>query len=295
MAIPPESGFLAEYLTATHVGLEKRKKVFCSDPEFNYWPIDIEYDEIRHCKDMISCIRYAHKKYARINDKANWAQKAPKLVRTGQLWLEQMPDCKLIHMVRDPRAVVNSLRESKYHNLHIEHGSNRYINDTEIGLLLENTSPTRVMRLSYEGLISSPDNSLQRICNFMGLKEGPGTSEYLFTLTPNELKFGHHSNLNKKIEIPFSDKWESALNRKEIKVIEHKTAHLMKVLGYYRVTKDSQDLPKIKLEAILHHLMHTCSHSWKELTQRPDFFMIAKRRWQLGNINKMLTDFSSGL
>ncbi len=296
LAIPPESGFLAEYLLADHLSLDKRKKIFIKEPEFDYWGVRPEWDDIYNLQSMIDCIRFMHEKYTQVNGKDFWGQKTPKLVRTGALWLDQMPDCRIIHMVRDPRAVVSSLRASKYHNLHIIQGSQRYLKDTRLGIELESNYGERVLRVSYEDLLTQPQRTLTSICDFIDLpfEEKLLSDDQLVKLTPNEQKFGHHQNVGGNLKHSFMEKWKKSLNSREIAIIESITSELQNELSY-PYTNPQPPTEKELANARSHQRVHAIKHAWKELTQRPDFWRIAKRRWQLGNVRKMLTDHSKGM
>jgi hypothetical protein len=113
-----------------------------------------------------------------------YAEKTPHNVTVFPQLLELFPDAKLILMLRDPRAVVASMKEvSRRHRAQGEtpHPSIRDVHASalEVARLLYrgfealDAAPDRVLAVHYEDLVTDPGGEAQRLCAFLGVPFAP--------------------------------------------------------------------------------------------------------------------------
>jgi len=98
--------------------------------------------------------------------------------------LELLPECRAIHIVRDPRAVISSMLqvaarcrvkgEPVAYFIDDIHSAIRFTNDClTAGYHAGQRHPDRVLTLSYETLVSHPDLIADRLCSFLNLTHRP--------------------------------------------------------------------------------------------------------------------------
>lgn len=297
VAIPPESGFLVEYLEAEDVPLAERKRLLCEEPELAYWGTRPMAAELRDLPSIEACFRFLHDKYAGEQGKDLWGQKTPKMVRRAELLAERFPDARFVHVVRDGRAVASSLERSDAHRLHPLYGARRYARDTRLGLELEARHPDRVLRLRYEDLVADPEPALRRLCDFLGLELEPAmlsAEGSQVRLTPKELDRGHHLNVDKPIDATFTEKWRTQLDPASVRMVEHVAGEVIRELGY-DVPDSGRPTRRQLADARLRHLRASARKAVEEVTQRPDVWRIARRRWKLGSLQRMVRDHFAGM
>lgn len=109
-----------------------------------------------------------------------YAEKTPHNVSVFPQLLEMFPDAKLILALRDPRAVVASMKEVARRFREKGETPPPFIRDvrasaSEVARLLSRgfqaleTAPDRVLPVYYEDLVSDPEGAARRLCDFLGL------------------------------------------------------------------------------------------------------------------------------
>lgn len=297
VAIPPESGFLIDYLEAERVPLDQKKQLLCEEPELAYWELQPTGEELAPFESTAACIDFLHRKYAGQRGKDVWGQKTPKMVRATDLLSAEFPDARFVHVVRDGRAVALSLNQSKAHRLHVRYGARRYANDARLGLELERRHPHRTHRVRYEDLMTDPERVLRSLCEFLGLEYEAtmlDTGTEAVQLTPQEQEAGHHVNVEQPIDPSFVDKWRDGLSPTELQMIEHEAGAVMKELGY-SLEAAGPPSPVELTTASLSHTGWVLQRTVRELTRRPDVWQVARRRLKLGSFRRMLGEHLRGM
>jgi hypothetical protein len=298
VAIPPETGFMAEYLAADHIPLDRRKRLLTRDPELGYWGLAPEDTDLARCGSIGACFALLHERYASAQGKDVWGNKTPRLVWHGELLLRHFPDARFVHLVRDGRAVARSLRASKAHRLHVQQGARRYARDTARGLALERDHPNRCLRVYYENLIQAPEATLREVCAFIDitferrmLRDTPDDD---LPLTPMEERSGHHAHVHDALQPGFARRWQAELNETELRLIEAEAAEVLTALGYPLSTTGHAGRGA-RAVAQLAHLRWVVTRAWQELTERPDVWRIAWRRAVLGSLGPALRTHTRGV
>lgn len=298
VAIPPESLFVYEYLVAEHVPFDRRKAMLCNDPAFESWNIRLTFEDLADCKTMADCIITAHKKYAASHGKPFWGHKTPTIIRHTEIIAERQPQVIFVHMVRDSRAVANSLKCSKAHRLNVLMGAQRYNLDTNLGLALEARHPDRTRRVYYEELCRNPESTVRGLCDWIGVSFESGmlanTGAQFLPLDAYELQHGHHSNVGKPIMPNFSDKWKHELSQVEIELVNTLTADTMAKAGYKIVAYQSVPPKCIVIFLRAQHCITAFYLLTKSLWARPYLLRIVRRKWRLGTLFPMFRDLFQG-
>jgi hypothetical protein len=109
------------------------------------------------------------REFARSRGKARWGEKRPAYWRDMGLILRLFPDAQVIHLVRDGRACVASLKK-----VHWWEGgplgamTSWTLADLELRRLGRRLPADSYHRLRYEDLLAEPRRELTRLCDFLG-------------------------------------------------------------------------------------------------------------------------------
>ena len=113
-----------------------------------------------------------------------YAEKTPHNVAVFPQLLEMFPEARLILALRDPRAVVASMKEVARRHREKEETPPPFIRDVRAsalevarlqrrGLEALETAPKRVLAVHYEDLVTEPEPEARRLCAFLGVAFAP--------------------------------------------------------------------------------------------------------------------------
>jgi hypothetical protein len=235
IAIPVESLFIIDYLRAAdNLPLPDLKALMLGEFELHRWQVEVTASDLRDCPDVVSTINRLHQRYTEQNHKTVWGQKTPRFIRYGHLLKQHYPQSRFIHVIRDPRAVANSLRNSNVHRSNVYFGAQRWLKDVRHGLRLQDDYPDTVLNVFYEQLVAEPQATLQQVCEFLHLPYEAQMLEY--HQTSGAEYGGYHARIHRRVnQKPTTDRinaWRNELNPLEVQVIEDIARPLMQSLGY---------------------------------------------------------------
>ena len=185
---------------------------------------------------MAECLLACHEKYTCAQGKSYWGHKTPTLIRHAEEIADFLPQVRFIHVVRDSRAVANSLKRSKAHLLNPLVAAGRYNLDTDFGLRLEHRYPERTIRVRYERLVCEPEQTVRALCEWLGVPFETRMIESAADSLPldaAEALSSHHHNINLPIAAEFSDKWHHELAPHEINLVTWLTRDTMRGAGVF--------------------------------------------------------------
>jgi len=109
------------------------------------------------------------REYARSRGKARWGEKRPAYWRDMGMILRLFPEAQIVHLVRDGRACVASLKRVHWWTSGpVSAMSSWTLADAELRRLGRRLPAGRYHRLRYEDLLSEPRAELGRLCAFLG-------------------------------------------------------------------------------------------------------------------------------
>jgi hypothetical protein len=292
IGIPQESLFIVDYLKSSpSVDMSRLKALLVREPELSEWGIHPEVGQLDGCETAAQAIDRLHQIYLALHGKRRWGQKTPRLVRSIDLLLDHFPGSRFVHLVRDPRAVVNSLITSNVHRSNAYFGAKRWQRDVSLGLASEKSWPERVLRVRYEDLVTDTELTLQQISRFLGLAYDPamiseaaeGAGEY------SRFYEAIHANLNLPPTDRFISRWMERLTTDQIKIVEGMCGSLMTEIGYEPSLRPLPAMPdrtaSIEIDRGWGLLRQTVQYL---RFRRRYLFYVIYRKWKLG----LLRDFS---
>jgi hypothetical protein len=146
------------------------------------------------------------------------------------VYMQRIPafDMKVIHLVRDGRAVANSSMK----NLGIgpEAAADSWVADNHASELARRHFPTdRWMFLRYEDLCANPDAKLKQVYDFIGVPSSDGVRDFR---SVEQHIIGNRMRLSTTSEIRLDEKWKETLTREQRAAIEPRVAPLNRRYGY---------------------------------------------------------------
>lgn len=161
-----------------------------------------------------------------------WIDHTPGNVRSAAFLAELFPDAKFIHLVRDGRAVVASVRGLDWGLRSARTIIGHWALQVGYGLAAESyLTPERCLRVRYEDLVTDPTAVLGRLCAFAGLAfepamlSGSGFAVPAYTQKQHAL-VGAPPNARR------INAWTEALSPRDVETCEYVTGDLLTYLGY---------------------------------------------------------------
>lgn len=157
---------------------------------------------------------------------------SPRNVQFAHVLAEAFPEARFIHLVRDGRAVFNSVKNLSWGPRTPYVAAAWWASQVAPGLALEQAlGPDRVMRVRYEDLVLETENTLRALCAFAGIAFTPEMvggggvklSPYAADVHPNIGQSPLASRLNA---------WEKQLSANEAEAFALATPSLLHWLGY---------------------------------------------------------------
>lgn len=260
IAIPPETAFLPELrrLTAGE-GMALQREFFALVTTdrwgvSNWDDIGLDKDEYwrRLCAlqrfSITSGLRMLFAMYADRLGKPLFGEKTP----ADTHWMPQieayLPEARFIHIVRDPRDVVLSLRRTSA-GRSVEETAEIWKSTVSAG----RASAERVSHyheLRYEDLVLNPEIELRKICQFLGIEYADPMLEYRTSgaryiahlgdrptpsgrqMVPRALRARLHENLVHPLREERVQSWRREMSADERAKVEAIAASLMHEIGY---------------------------------------------------------------
>jgi hypothetical protein len=178
-------------------------------------------------------------------------EKTPEHVNHCREILELWPDAHFIHIIRDPRSVVASLRHASktwgpsWGSSKISTIAENWAHDVSNGLKIRSTT-NRYQQITYQDLISDGPGALLRLLTGLGVLVSLGEcQQYFEECKIDKLKVGqlsdapfNISNSGKyRFRVGSTDGWRKELSRWEVAVVERVVGPLMLELGFTPETR----------------------------------------------------------
>ncbi|AFY79482.1 MAG: sulfotransferase [Hydrococcus sp. C42_A2020_068] len=184
--------------------------------------------------------QFAYTKNARIV-----GEKTPNHLLYMSILEQFFPTARFIHIIRDPRAVINSWRKVPWSNGSLHEDAEvwrRYMATAR----LSPPSQAPILTLHYEQLVLNPEMSLRSVCDFLGLPFERVMLSYhlLLSQTINTVREPWKNQATQSISQKSLDLWKKELSPSMVAEIEAVVWSEMKLFGYQTQTPLLQILIK---------------------------------------------------
>ncbi|MFC5183905.1 sulfotransferase family protein [Actinomadura harenae] len=181
-----------------------------------------------------SALGIVFRAYARRFDSARWGDKRPSYSKHVPALLRMFPDAQFVHLVRDGRDCVASLREMPWYKLDVHHAIAAWREAVDIGRrTADRLGPDGYHELRYEDLVADPAGKLAGLCRFLGEEFDPAMTEprHIAELTvPPQKKW--HSRTRTAVSSGRVGSWRTRLEPWEIGLAEAAFGDRLTAHGY---------------------------------------------------------------
>lgn len=124
-----------------------------------------------------SAIGIVLRAYAERFDRPRWGEKRPGYHRHIEVVLRLFPDAQIVHVVRDPRDCVASLKRMPWWKRGSYHSMSAWAQSIDYTDEAARTWPGVVARVQYERLVADPETELKALCAALGEDYDPAMAE----------------------------------------------------------------------------------------------------------------------
>jgi hypothetical protein len=169
--------------------------------------------------------------------KARWGEKTPGNIYHSNILIDMFPDARFIHVVRDPRGGVASMQRVSFFSNDVAFNAlNRHKIMTHGRDWLARAVPAaQRMEVRYEDLVTDPQHTLGRICDFVGVSYEPEMlrfHQHADRFMLDEAASTYNTTATRPIAPEQAQKWRSQLTDEDIAIIERVCADEMAEFGY---------------------------------------------------------------
>jgi len=241
------------------------------------WDMELDAEKVvAESSDLMSIVGAIYDQHCAHTNKQRWGCKSTFMVHYVEDALRRDPGARFIWLVRDPRDVAASSRQSVFSPCHPVRTARLWREQQIQAIELKARYPDAVHRLRYEDLLVDPETHIGLVCDFLG---EPFVPELLnHQNTPAAKKGAALSESWKNTAAPIlkgnSGKFKTAMCDAEIAMVESITDELMDDLGYER-DQAGQTAPIREFEITLRNAAERTRIEWRSLREDKNHW----RRW----------------
>ncbi|GAA3444132.1 sulfotransferase family protein [Planomonospora venezuelensis] len=172
--------------------------------------------------------------YAARFGKPRWGDKRPSYFKSVDVLLRLFPDAQFVHLIRDGRDCVASLKEMPWYNKEIYHAISVWAEAIDFARRRAPKLPAgSYHELRYENLTAHPEAELARLCAFLGEEYDPAMCEpsrVAGVAVPEHKTW--HVNTHREVTTARSGSWKARLEPWEASLCETVLAGRLESLGY---------------------------------------------------------------
>ena len=238
--VTPESQFKIPCLRALEgepdtAMREKAVEALRKHLRFLLWDLDIDPREgFQHTVDGPSLLSWVVQEYARSRGKPKatiWIDHTGGNSRYAPRLLTHFPNARFIHLVRDGRGVAASVIPLDWGPNSVQRAAHWWTEWICHGLASEDFLQDRAIRVTFEEVVNSPEDTLRELCGFL---EIPFESRMLAAdgFDVPEFTRAQHRLIGEAPDPTRAVRWKSQLSPREIEIFEALTGDLLVALGY---------------------------------------------------------------
>lgn len=201
---------------------------------FKIWGLSLDGplpEEVTSYRELITWIVREYGREAGRPNPRIWIDHTPGNRRYADILFDLFPESKMIHIVRDGRAVASSIMHLDWGANTIDRAAHFWKKKVSQGLAAESLWGDRVMRVTYEDLVAKPEETLKTLCSFIGI-DYQAQMIGVTGFRVSSYTQGQHLLVGKMPDIKRTNAWEHQLSNRQIEIFESIAGDLIEDLGY---------------------------------------------------------------
>lgn len=174
--------------------------------------------------------------YARKSGKPRWGDKRPGYFLDVPALLRLFPDAQFVHVVRDGRDAVASLKRMRWYRDGPVAAMSLWATAVDYGARSRSVLPAGSWHeVVYERLVADPQAELRRLCAFLGEEYDPAMAAPQRTArdaVPARKRRRHHERLRQQVDATRVGTWRGGLEPQEAALMEHVCGRRLRAYGY---------------------------------------------------------------
>ncbi len=236
ITFPPETHFIRSYLSAKNKFENLKEKLLC-DPDLLKLNLSLKKIFERNT-NLDTFYKDLLQEYMISQNKQYVGDKDPKNIEYLQLIHHIFPDAIVIHIYRDPRAVIASRMKAKWsENRPFWQHILAYKTQLNYGQKKGSKLFENYIEIKYEKLLEETEEELTKVCHKLKLKYDPNMIE--FYKSAGDVVQGEEilwkQNCFSPVMVQNIDKWKQELTEEQIKAIEFILSNEMNLLDYSKI------------------------------------------------------------
>jgi hypothetical protein len=247
IAIPPETRFLLDCYRARNsfgdLRVEANRRALAraitGQRRTLFYDLGLDAKEIEEeiaagPPTLGSALGIVFRAYARRFGKPRWGDKRPGYVEYIPALLRLFPDAQLVHLIRDGRECVGSLKQMPWFTQDSYAAIATWIDAIDAGRrAARRLCPGSFFELQYERLVADPGGQLTRLCEFLGEEYHPAMAKphkLARVAVPERARW--HDRTRQAVTTARSGSWRERLEPWELSLCEAVMGSRLASLGY---------------------------------------------------------------
>ena len=213
--------------------------------------------------------------YAATQEKSIVGEKTPKHILYTDAIFDAFPQARILHVVRDPRDVILSLRKVDWEVGNMLEHLGQWKQAIRVGMHAARVHAGRLMVVRYEDVLESPEQTVRDVCDFLGVAFEPAMLAYHEHTPANfdvKLEPWKVKNLQ-PIDAQNRMKWKTLMSANDCALVEARAGEEMAALGYPLVMLGLDGGARLRLgylsvENALLHGSNLLQRVWLRLRER---------------------------
>jgi hypothetical protein len=235
---PPESHFKISVLRSCRtregrIDLDRALRLIQIHWRFKLWNIAVEPREAP-TSSYVDLLEWLVMRYAARNGLAGsiWVDHTPENINYASQLLELFPRAKIVHIIRDGRAVANSILPLDWGPNTIIRAAPWWQTTVREGLALEALLPRdQIVRVRYEDLVNEPEGTMRTMCRALELAYEPSILR-ADGFRPPGYTASQHEMIGQRPDPSRATRWKATLTPRQVEMFEALAADLLGQMGY---------------------------------------------------------------
>ena len=233
----------------------------------------LDEELLKESSSIADWIEKSINKKLAVDCKQIWGDKSPNLEHYYNDVKLIFPKAKVIHMIRDGRAVAHSMFRRA--SSHILLSAQRWVDSAVRAMVNQQiVGSEKYLIIKYEDLVINPDPTMRKICNFLDIQ----FNNKILTATDDDVEAGQNY-VKREVDSSIIDNWKERLTTKQIKAVENIQAPTLTRFGYPLQTPS--DKIKYRPLSVFRHISYRQMDHFKSLFIRKRIGMVDRKNVEI--------------